>query len=84
MDLASDFTIHDRSDSADLPNVVRRKLDLLTRERHFPLRQICIVIYSHVINARNPPNAILRHHSPWCVIWEAQPCTLFDAYIEAK
>lgn len=82
--LAPDFTIHDRSDSADLLNVVRHELNLSTKERRFPLKQTCIAIYSRAINAESPLNAVLKHHFPWCAMWETQLRTLFDAYVEAK
>lgn len=82
--LASDFTIHDRSDSADLLNVVRHELNLSTKARRFPLKQTCLAIYSRAINAESPLDAVLKQHFPWCAMWQAQLRTLFDAYVQAK
>ncbi|MGD7278963.1 ATP-dependent helicase, partial [Ralstonia pseudosolanacearum] len=82
--LAPDFTIHDRSDAADLLNVVRHELNLSTKERRFPLKQTCLAIYSRAINAESPLDAVLKQHFPWCAMWQAQLRTLFDAYVEAK
>jgi DNA helicase-2/ATP-dependent DNA helicase PcrA len=58
------FTIHDREDSADLLNLVRHELGLSGREKRFPLKATCLAIYSRVVNAAEPLDAVLRRHFP--------------------
>ena len=45
------FTILDRSDAADLMDVVRHDLDLSATETRFPRKETCLAIYSFAINS---------------------------------
>lgn len=78
------FTIHDRSDSADLMNLVRHELGLSRTESRFPAKATCLSIYSRAVNAQAPLDEILLRHFPWCVGWDAELRHLFAAYVEAK
>ncbi|TCT08416.1 Rep family ATP-dependent DNA helicase [Tepidamorphus gemmatus] len=78
------FTIHDRSDSADLMNLVRHELGLSRTESRFPAKATCLSIYSRAVNARAPLDEILLRHFPWCAGWDAELRRLFAAYVEAK
>ncbi len=46
-----EFTIHDRSDSADLIGMVRQELGVATGAKRFPMKGTCLAIYSRVVNA---------------------------------
>src|SRR5467141_3910353 len=46
------FTVLDRSDAADLLNVVREGLGFATLPARFPKKDTCLAIYSHVVNTR--------------------------------
>ena len=48
------FTIHDRSDAADLMNIVRHRLGLSRTESRFPEKATCLEIYSRAVNAGEP------------------------------
>ena len=50
--LHPDFTILDRSDSEDLMNVVRSKLNLPKTENRFPLESTCLDTYSCCVNTQ--------------------------------
>src|SRR6266478_7912731 len=78
------FTVLDRSDSADRLNFVRNELGLATTEARFPLKDTCLAIYSHTVNARCPLAETLESAFPWCAEWEAELKGLFRAYVEAK
>lgn len=78
------FTIHDRSDSADLMNLVRHELGLSQTESRFPAKGTCLAIYSRAVNAQAPLDEILLRHFPWCAGWDAELRRLFAAYVEAK
>jgi DNA helicase-2/ATP-dependent DNA helicase PcrA len=82
--LASNFTIHDRGDSADLMNLVRHDLGLSKTKKRFPMKGTCLSIYSRVVNAEAPIDEVLGSFFPWCADWEAELQKLFGAYVEAK
>ncbi|MCB1485954.1 MAG: ATP-dependent helicase [Bauldia sp.] len=78
------FTIHDRSDSADLVNLVRHELGYSKTEKRFPLKATCLAIYSRTVNEQAELDDVLAKAFPWCADWEAELRTLFAAYVEAK
>jgi len=78
------FTIQDRSDSADLMNLVRHRLGFSKTEKRFPAKATCLAIYSRAVNAQAPLAEVLRSTFPWCAEWEAELKDLFAAYVEAK
>jgi len=82
--LASNFTIHDRGDSADLMNLVRHDLGFSKTKKRFPMKGTCLSIYSRVVNAEILLGEVLGSFFPWCAEWEAELRKLFGAYVEAK
>jgi DNA helicase-2/ATP-dependent DNA helicase PcrA len=79
-----EFTIHDRSDSADLMGMVRQELGVATGAKRFPMKGTCLAIYSRVVNADESIADALANAFPWCREWEAELKRLFAAYVEAK
>jgi DNA helicase-2/ATP-dependent DNA helicase PcrA len=82
--LPPDFTILDRSDAADLLDVVRTGLGLAKRDRRFPKKATCLSIYSRVVNAQTPLDVTLREAFPWCLREADELRALFKGYVEAK
>lgn len=78
------FTVLDRSDSADVMNLVRNELGLAKRARRFPKKSTCLSIYSRTVNTQRPLEHNLDHAFPWCIEWEDDLRALFRAYVEAK
>ena len=78
------FTIHDRSDSADLINLVRHDLGLSKTERRFPAKNTCLAIYSRAVNAEVSLANVLATNFSWCAEWEGELKRLFANYVEAK
>ncbi|MGH6914800.1 MAG: ATP-dependent helicase, partial [Geminicoccales bacterium] len=78
------FTVLDRSDAADLLDLVRDDLGLSEKERRFPRKATCLAIYSHAVNAQQPLDVILRRAFPWCCDWALELKALFAGYVEAK
>jgi ATP-dependent DNA helicase UvrD/PcrA len=78
------FTILDRSDAADLIDVVRHDLKLSKTESRFPTKGTCLAIYSLVINSGAPIKVALKESFPWCVEWKRELRKLFGAYAAAK
>jgi DNA helicase-2/ATP-dependent DNA helicase PcrA len=65
------FTILDRTDSADLMDLVRSDLGLEGARSRFPKKGICLAIYSHTVNAGCLLADTLADFYPWCEEWEA-------------
>jgi DNA helicase II / ATP-dependent DNA helicase PcrA len=82
--LDSSFTVLDRSDAADIMNLVRNDLGLARKARRFPKKGTCLAIYSRVVNAQKPLEECLRLAFPWCEEWAEDLRGLFRAYVEAK
>ena len=82
--LDSNFTIHDREDSADLLNLVRHDLGHSEKRSRFPTKNTCLAIYSRAINSEQELEAVLAKFYPWCCTWEHELRALFAAYVEAK
>src|SRR5258705_1592314 len=82
--LEPSFTVLDRSDSADLLNVVRQELGFAKLPARFPRKETCLAIYSHAVNARAPVEATLKSSFPAYTEWADQLKQLFRGYVDAK
>jgi len=78
------FTVLDRSDSADLLNVVRNDLGFAKLPARFPRKDTCLAIYSHVVNTRGTIETTLKQVFPAYTDWAEQLKALFRGYVEAK
>ena len=78
------FTVLDRSDAADLIDLVRDEQGLGQKDRRFPKKATCLAIYSYAVNAQQQLDVVLRKAFPWCSEWERELSALFAAYVEAK
>ena len=78
------FTIHDRTDSEDLLNVVRTELDLSKTDRRFPKKGTCMAIYSHCVNAQAPLEEVVEKHFRWCRDHTDDLKRLFQTYVDRK
>jgi DNA helicase-2/ATP-dependent DNA helicase PcrA len=78
------FTVLDRSDSADLLELLRHECGFSKTQRRFPKKGTCLAIYSRVVNAREALERALADDFPWCAEWHAELKTLFRAYTERK
>jgi DNA helicase-2/ATP-dependent DNA helicase PcrA len=78
------FTVLDRSDSADLMNLLRNDLGLSKKATRFPKKDTCLAIYSHTVNTCCELAATLRAVFPWCADWPDELRELFRAYVIAK
>src|ERR1700712_2615109 len=82
--LDTNFTIHDREDSADLMNLVRHESGFSKTEKRFPTKGTCLSIYSRCVNAETGIEQVLGTSYPWCAGWAAELKQLFAGYVEAK
>ena len=69
--LDPNFTVLDRSDAADLMDVIRSELGFSGRPKRFPRKDTCLAIYSYRVNTRLSLKQTLEEQFPWCLEWEA-------------
>ncbi len=70
--LQPNFTVLDRSDAADLLNLVRDEQGLSEQSRRFPKKATCLAIYSYAVNAQLGLDQVLQKAFPWCQEWQAE------------
>jgi len=78
------FGILDRSDSADLVDVVRHQLGFSSLSRRFPRKETCLAIHSHKVNSGRALEDVLQQHFPWCADWRDELVRLFRGYARRK
>lgn len=78
------FSIHDRSDSEDLLNVIRTELGLAKSDKRFPKKSTCMSIYSRCVNSQRPLEEVLEEAFPWCDDYAEELKELFRAYVDRK
>jgi ATP-dependent DNA helicase UvrD/PcrA len=82
--LKPSFTILDRSDAADLMDLVRHELGQSKKPSRFPKKDTCLSIYSFTINSGKSLEQVLAENFPWCAEWEKELRRLFRSYTAAK
>src|SRR6266480_1114777 len=82
--LKPSFTILDRSDAADLMDLVRHDLGQSNKPSRFPKKDTCLSIYSFTVNSGNSLEQVLADNFPWCAEWEKELRLLFQSYTAAK
>src|SRR6202047_1168885 len=82
--LHPNFTVLDRSDAADLMDVVRHELGFSAKDKRFPRKDACLAIYSYRVNTRLSLKQTLEEQFPWCLEWEADLTKLYREYVARK
>ncbi len=82
--LSPSFSVMDRSDTADLMDLVRGELGLGGGERRFPRKETLADIYSRVVDAQRPLADVLERDFPWCRDEADGIRAIFDGYTERK
>src|SRR5580700_6707809 len=82
--LHPNFTVLDRSDAADLMDVVRHELGFSAKDKRFPRKDACLAIYSYRVNTRLSLKQTLEEQFPWCREWEADLTRLYREYVGRK
>jgi DNA helicase-2/ATP-dependent DNA helicase PcrA len=82
--LPSGFTVLDRTDTADLMDLIRDELELGQGERRFPRKDTLADVYSRTVNARIKLSELLHREYPWCVDELEGIRRIFERYVERK
>lgn len=78
------FSILDRSDAADVMDIVRHEHARSATSRRFPKKDTCLAIYSRCVNTEKPLADTLQRFYPWCGDWQDELGALFRDYVVRK
>jgi DNA helicase II / ATP-dependent DNA helicase PcrA len=82
--LPEGFSVLDRGDAADLLDLVRGELGVLSRERRLPKKGTLGALYTRSVNTGMPLVDVMRVHTPWCVESYDEVASLFTAFVARK
>ncbi len=82
--LHPNFTVLDRTDAADLMDVIRNDLGFATKDKRFPRKDVCLAIYTYRVNTRLSLKQTIEEQYPWCREWEADLTQLYREYVGRK
>jgi len=82
--LAEGFGVLDRGDAADLMDLVRGELGIVSRERRLPKKATLTALYSRTVNTGLPLATVMREHTPWCVDSYEEATDIFNAFVARK
>ena len=82
--LKPSFTILDRSDAADLMDLVRHELGHSKKKSRFPKKDTGLSIYSFTVNSGKALEQVLAEKFSWCAEWDEDLRRLFQSYTAAK
>jgi len=78
------YTVLDRSDAADLMDVIRHELGFSNKDKRFPRKDTCLAIYSYRVNTRLSLKQTLEEQFPWVSEWEQDLTRMYREYVGRK
>lgn len=82
--LPEGFGVLDPGDSADLLDLVRSDLGILSGERRLPKKGTLASLYSRSVNTGVSLRGVMSENTPWCVEHCDEVATLFRAFVSRK
>ena len=82
--LPEGFGVLDPGDSADLLDLVRSDLGILSGRRRLPKKATLAALYSRSVNTGVPLRSVMSDVTPWCVEHCDDVASLFRAFIVRK
>jgi len=82
--LPAGFGVLDRGDTADLMDLVRGEMGILSRERRLPKKGTLGALYSRTVNTGVPLADVMREITPWCAESLDEVASLFTAFVARK
>ncbi|HUY17445.1 MAG TPA: ATP-dependent helicase [Acidimicrobiales bacterium] len=82
--LPDGFGVLDHGDSADLLDLVRSDLGLLSGQRRLPKKATLASLYSRTVNTGISLSEVMSDVTPWCVEHSDDVATLFRAFVARK
>ena len=84
MGIPEGFGVLDQGDSADLLDLVRGDLGILSGQRRLPKKATLASLYSRTVNTGVPLRDVMNDITPWCIEHCDEVGTLFRAYVSRK
>ncbi len=82
--LPEGFGVLDRGDAADLLDLVRGELRILSKERRLPKKSTLGALYSRTVNTGMRLADVMRENTPWCAESLEEVASLFTAFVARK
>lgn len=82
--LPEGFGVLDQGDSADLLDLVRSDLGILSGQRRLPKKATLASLYSRSVNTGMPLRDVMNEITPWCVDRCDDIASLFRAFVSRK
>lgn len=82
--LPAGFGVLDRGDAADLLDLVRAELGMLSRERRLPKKATLGALYSRTVNTGMQLADVMRENTPWCAESLDEVASLFTTFVARK
>lgn len=82
--LPESFGVLDHGDAADLVDLVRGELGVLSSDRRLPKKGTLAGLYSRSVNTGTPLYDVLAEHAPWCADAVEEIGAVFSTYVARK
>lgn len=82
--LPEGFGVLDRGDAADLMDLVRSELGILSGQRRLPKKATLTSLYSRTVNTGAPLADVMIEAAPWCADFADEVASVFNAYVARK
>jgi DNA helicase-2/ATP-dependent DNA helicase PcrA len=82
--LPEGFGVLDRGDAAELMDLVRGELSIVSRERRPPKKATPGALYSRTVNTGMPLADVMRENTPWCAESFDEVASVFTAFVARK
>ncbi len=82
--LPEGFGVLDHADAADLLDLIRGELGILSTDRRLPRKSTLASLYSRAVNTGTPLATVMCEHTPWCADRVEEVGAIFTAYVARK
>jgi DNA helicase-2/ATP-dependent DNA helicase PcrA len=82
--LPEGFGVLDQGDAADLMDLVRGELGVLSGERRLPKKSTLASLYSRTVNTATPLVQVMAENTPWCADRVEEVGSVFTAFVARK
>ena len=82
--LPEGFGVLDSGDAADMLDLVRGEMSIVSRERRLPKKGTLATLYSRTVNTGIPLADVMREVTPWCAESLDEVGSIFAAFVARK
>ena len=82
--LPEGFGVLDSGDAADLLDLVRGEMSIMSRDRRLPKKGTLAALYSRTVNTGIPLGDVMRDVTPWCAESVDEVGSIFSAFVASK